>query len=218
MSTFATDTSKRNFKNWLIALSILLIGLIIAHLGISLFLLAELGTDTFTVFIQGLARTFNLSVGTFHVIVLCILLIIMLLMTKGYVKPGTILCAFCGGPIIDFFTWLLNDFINADSTLWWRIICMILGCIILSIGMSIVIKSNAGTGPNDLIAIILTDKLRKFQFRWVRMTCDLCFVILGYFLGGTVGIGTVVGAFLTGPLVQYWLPKSEFIIKLILKE
>ena len=83
----------------------------------------------------------------------------MLLTTKGYVKPGTILCAFCGGPIIDFFTWLLGDIVNADSILPWRIVAMILGCVILSIGMSIVIKSNAGTGPNDLIAIILTDKL-----------------------------------------------------------
>ena len=202
MSTFASDTSKRSLKNWIIALSILLLGLIIAHLGISLFLLSELGTDTFTVFIQGLARTFNLSVGTFHVIVLCILLVVMLLTTKGYVKPGTILCAFCGGPIIDFFTWLFPY----------------LGCVILSIGMSIVIKSNAGTGPNDLIAIILTDKLQKFQFRWVRITCDLFFVILGYILGGTVGVGTVIAAFLTGPLVQFWLPKSEFLIKQVLKE
>ena len=105
----------------------MLLGLIIAHLGISLFLLSELGTDTFTVFIQGLARTFNLTVGTFHVIVLCILLVIMLLTTKGYVKPGTILCAFCGGPIIDFFTWLLGDIVNADSILPWRIVAMILG-------------------------------------------------------------------------------------------
>ena len=72
--------------------------------------------------------------------------------------------------------------------------------------------------PNDLIAIILTDKLQKFQFRWVRMTCDLFFVILGYILGGTVGIGTVIAAFLTGPLVQFWLPKSEFLIKQVLKE
>ena len=103
MSTFASDTSKRQFKKLgLLHFSILLLGLIIAHLGISLFLLSELGTDTFTVFIQGLARTFNLSVGTFHVIVLCILLVVMLLTTKGYVKPGTILCAFCGGPIIIF--------------------------------------------------------------------------------------------------------------------
>lgn len=37
MSTFASDTSKRSLKNWIIALSILLLGLIIAHLGISLF-------------------------------------------------------------------------------------------------------------------------------------------------------------------------------------
>lgn len=50
------------------------------------------------------------------------------------------------------------------------------------------------------------------------MTCDLFFVILGYILGGTVGIGTVIAAFLTGPLVQYWLPKSEFLIKQVLKE
>ena len=90
-------------------------------------------------------------------------------------------------------------FYIADSTLPWRILGMILGCVILSIGMSIVIKSNAGTGPNDLIAIILTDKLQKFQFRWVRMTCDLFFVILGYILGGTVGIGTVISCFFNWP-------------------
>ena len=50
------------------------------------------------------------------------------------------------------------------------------------------------------------------------MTCDLFFVILGYILGGTVGIGTVIAAFLTGPLVQFCLPKSEFLIKQVLKE
>ena len=64
------------------ALIILLIGLTIAHLGVTLFLLSELGTDTFTVFIQGLSRVFGLTVGTVHVIVLCILMVIMLLTTK----------------------------------------------------------------------------------------------------------------------------------------
>ena len=81
-----------------------------------------------------------------------------------------------------FFHMALGDFINADSTLPWRILGMILGCVILSIGMSIVIKSNAGTGPNDLIAIILTDKLQKFQFRWVRMTCDFIFCYFRLYL------------------------------------
>ena len=61
---FASDTSQRDAKGWAKALIILLVGLTIAHLGVTLFLLSELGTDTFTVFIQGLSRTVHLTVGT----------------------------------------------------------------------------------------------------------------------------------------------------------
>ncbi|GAA0804427.1 membrane protein [Faecalicatena orotica] len=215
---FASDTSKRDAKGWAKALVILLAGLIIAHLGVTLFLLSELGTDTFTVFIQGLSRTVHLTVGTVHVIILCILMVVMLLTTKGYVKPGTVVCAFCGGPIIDLFTWMFHPYINADASMVIRAVSMIAGCVILSAGMSIVINSNAGTGPNDLVAIILSDKIQSVEFRWVRVGCDLFFVVLGFVLGGTVGVGTIVAVFLTGPLVQFWLPKTKAVVQKILKE
>ncbi|MDM8301948.1 YczE/YyaS/YitT family protein [Collinsella tanakaei] len=194
--------------DWAKALIILLIGLTVAHLGVTLFLQSALGTDTFTVFIQGLSRVFHLTVGTVHVIVLCILMVLMLLTTKGYVKPGTVVCAFCGGPIIDLLTWMLQGAINETSPMALRVISMLVGCVVLALGMSIVINSNAGTGPNDLVAIILSDKLEKIEFRWVRVGCDLFFVAAGFVLGGTVGVGTVVAAFCTGPLVQFWLPKT----------
>lgn len=216
--TFASDTSGRTAADWAKALSILLAGLAVAHLGVTLFLLSELGTDTFTVFIQGLSRLSGLTVGTVHVIVLCILMILMLLGTKGYVKPGTVVCAFCGGPIIDLFTWLLGDWINGASDMAVRIASMLLGCVILSAGMSIVINSNAGTGPNDLVAVILSDHLPSVQFRWVRVGCDLFFVVLGFLLGGTVGAGTVAAVFLTGPLVQFWLPRTKKPVQAILHE
>lgn len=215
---FAADTSARTLKDWTKALLVLLVGLIIAHLGVTLFLISELGTDTFTVFIQGLSRVFGLTVGTVHVIVLCILMGIMLLTTKGYVKPGTVVCAFCGGPIIDFFTFLLRDYINGDSSMILRIVSMAAGCVILSAGMSIVINSNAGTGPNDLVAVILSDKIESVQFRWIRIACDLFFVALGFLLGGTVGAGTIVAACLTGPLVQFFLPRTRIPIRRILGE
>ena len=99
-----------------------------------------------------------------------------------------------------------------------RIVSMVLGCVILSAGMSIVINSNAGTGPNDLVAVILSDKIESVQFRWIRVGCDLFFVVLGFILGGTVGAGTVVAVFLTGPLVQFWLPKTKKIIQSVLHE
>lgn len=90
-----------------------------------------------------------------------------------------------------------------------RAVSMVAGCVILSAGMSIVINSNAGTGPNDLVAVILSDKIENIEFRWVRVGCDLFFVVLGFFLGGTVGIGTIVAVCLTGPLVQFWLPVTR---------
>lgn len=218
--TFAKDTSGRSKKEWILALSVLLFGLIVAHLGVSMFLTAALGTDTFTVFIQGLSLSFQKitgtafpSVGTVHVAVLCLIMTVMFFTTKGYIKPGTVICAFCGGPIIDFFNWLIIPFVNESSPFYIRMFVMLAGCIILSLGMSIVINSQAGTGPNDLIAIVISDKLPKIQFRFVRMACDIFFIIIGFILGGVVGIGTVAAAFLTGPLVQFWLPKTKSLIQ-----
>ncbi len=210
---FASDTSKRSGKDWAIALAFLFLGLTVAHLGVTLFLLSELGTDPFTVFIQGLSVVFGLTVGTVHVIVLCVLMAAMLLTTKGYVKPGTVVCAFCGGPIIDLFTWLFGNYINGGSPMGGRILSMLAGCVILSAGMSIVINSNAGTGPNDLVAVILSDKIERVEFRWVRVACDLFFVVLGFLLGGTVGVGTIAAVCLTGPLVQFWLPITGKLVK-----
>lgn len=215
---FAADTSKRTPAQWARALAVLFAGLVIAHLGVSLFLLSEAGTDTFTVFVQGLSRQLRLSVGTTHVIVTVTLMLLMLIFTKGYVKPGTAVCAFCGGPIIDLFNALLGGVLNGASPLPVRAAGVLLGCVILSLGMSVVINSRAGTGPNDLVAIILADLAGKLSFRAVRVLCDLFFVALGFLLGGTVGLGTLVAAALTGPLVQFWLPKTKTVCRAIIKD
>ncbi|MCU6748240.1 MULTISPECIES: YczE/YyaS/YitT family protein [Lachnospiraceae] len=210
------DTSKRTAIQWAEGLLTLFIGLVIAHLGVTLFLIAELGSDTFTIFIQGLAKTCGISIGTCHVIILILLMVLMLIFTKGYVKPGTVICAFCGGWIIDFFLFLFGEDVLASSSMGVRFVVMFLGCVVLSFGMSIVIQSNSGTGPNDLVAIILTDtinKRHKVQFKWVRITCDLIFTVTGLFMGGIFGIGTLTAALVTGPLVQRFLPVSKRIIQ-----
>ena len=52
----------------------------------------------------------------------------------------------------------------------------------------------------------------------LRVGCDLFFVVLGFILGGTVGAGTIVAVFLTGPLVQFWLPKTKKAVQTVLQE
>lgn len=81
--------------------------------------------------------------------------------------------------------------------------------------MTIVIKSDAGTGPNDLVAIVISDK-SKIRFGIMRIIVDFTFVLIGALLGGIFGVGTIVCAFLVGPVADFFLPKNEKIINRIL--
>ena len=213
---------KRSLREWLIRVIILMIGLTIAHLGVTLFLLTELGSDPFNVLIQGLFRTLFsltgwafLTHGRVHIAVSLLIILVLLLTDRNYIKIGTLLCMVCGGPIIDFFTLLLTPLFNNISALPVRIIILAVGCVILAYGMTIVIKSDAGTGPNDLVAIVISDKLHR-KFSIVRIIVDVYFVAAGWLLGGTFGLGTVICAALVGPVAGIFLPRNERIIKKLL--
>ena len=199
-----------------------MVGLTIAHLGVTLFLLTELGSDPFNVLIQGLFRTLSawtgwrvLTHGRVHIAVSLLIILILLLTDRSYIKVGTVLCMVCGGPIIDFFTLLLTPLFAQAMALPLRIAILAAGCVILAYGMTIVIKSDAGTGPNDLVAIVISDKLHA-KFSLVRIIVDACFIAVGWLLGGTFGIGTVICAALVGPVAGVFLPYNQRIIERIL--
>lgn len=207
---------KRSLKEITLRLVLLFVGLVIAHLGVTLFLLTELGADPFNVFVQGIFRTLRnflgmLTHGYTHVSICIIIILLLLIIDKSYIKIGTVVCMVFGGPIIDFFTRILNTFIHAGNPFALRIATLAAGCVILAFGMTIVIKSDAGTGPNDLVAIVISDKLSK-PFGRVRIIVDFCFVAIGFLLGGAVGIGTIISAFLVGPIAGVFLPYSEKIV------
>lgn len=198
---------------------ILLIGLAIAHLGVTLFLLSNLGSDPFNVFIQGIFRSLQSSFGlTFlthgytHILISFLVILVLLITDRSYIKLGTVLCMVFGGPIIDFYSYLLGDIIHEALPTGVRIVICVVGCIILAYGMTIVIKSEAGTGPNDLIAIVISDKIHK-KFSIIRILVDITFVVGGYLLGGIFGIGTLFCAFLVGPVAGIFLPINERVIR-----
>ncbi len=206
---------KKTVKEIVLRVVILFIGLTIAHLGVTLFLLANLGTDPFNVLIQGLHRLINsarITHGTVHISICFLIILILLFVDRSYIGIGTVICMFCGGPIIDFFTLLLGSLFAGDVSLVLRIAVNCLGCVILAFGMTIVIKSEAGTGPNDLVAVVISDKLKK-PFGIVRVIVDLLFTGIGFALGGTVGIGTIICAFCVGPVANFFFPAVEAAVK-----
>lgn len=200
---------------------LLILGLTIAHLGVTLFIQTNLGTDPFNVLIQGIFRTvpwpssLSWSHGMTHMFICFFIIIILLFIDKSYIKVGTLICMFLGGPIIDVFTFLLGDLINDSLPLVVRLLILIIGCTILAMGMTIVIKSEAGTGPNDLVAIVWSDKWHK-PFGVIRIITDFLFVFAGFLLDGTFGIGTIICAFVVGPVAQIFMPYAEKLCRKIL--
>lgn len=204
---------KRHFLiHWATRIILLLIGLTIAHLGVTLFLQADMGSDPFNVLIQGLYRFFpwpeTITHGTVHVGVSFLIILVLLIVDRKYILIGTLLCMILGGPIIDMFTVLLAPVIHSQSALMLRLLSLVAGCVILAFGMTIVIKSGAGTGPNDLVAVVISDKSHR-KFGTVRIIVDVCFAGIGFALGGTLGLGTIVCACLVGPTAQIFFPFSE---------
>ena len=193
---------------------LLLAGLCVAHLGVTLFLQSDLGSDPFNVFVQGLFRGIPwpafaaMTHGRTHLLVSLVILLVLLAVDRSYVGIGTVLCMALGGPIIDVYTLWLSPVIHGGLPLPLRLALLVAGCVILAFGMTIVIRSQAGTGPNDLVAVVLSDKLRK-PFGPVRIGVDLTFALVGLALGGVVGLGTVICAFLVGPAAQLFFPISQ---------
>lgn len=214
---------KRSMKEIGIRIIILFIGLTIAHLGVTLFLLANLGADPFNVFVQGIFRTTSQipgwplqTHGNTHIAICFLIIVALLFIDRTYIKIGTVLCMIFGGPIIDFFTAILSGPFESMTSLLPKIIVNGLGCVILAFGMTIVMKSDAGTGPNDLVGIVLSDKLKK-NFGVIRIIVDVSFVAIGFILGGSLGIGTLICAFLVGPVANIFLPFNEKWINNVVK-
>lgn len=190
----------------------LLIGLAIAHLGVTLFLLSDLGSDPFNVLIQGLHRAipwpaFMDTHGRVHLLVTLIIMLVLLIAAKGFVKIGTVICMALGGPIIDLWELMLDPVLGSLG-LGGRIVLLVAGCVILAFGMTIVISSDLGAGPNDLVAVSISE-LGKKPFGIVRVIVDVAFALIGWILGGVLGAGTVVCAFLVGPTAQLCFPLSR---------
>ena len=194
-----------------VRLLLLLAGLTIAHLGVTLFLKSNLGSDPFNVLVQGLYWALPwpawMTHGRVHLLVCLLIVLVLLAAARSYVRIGTVLCMALGGPIIDLWTVPLAPLFPDTLALPWRLLALVAGCVILAFGMTIVIRSEAGTGPNDLVAVVLSDRLKK-PFGPVRVGVDLCFALTGWVLGGVAGVGTVVCAGLVGPCAQVFLPVS----------
>lgn len=211
-----------NLYNLFARLIVVFIGFIVISMGVSLLLCCKIGSDPVSVFNDGLSSFLHTKFGIAQIITNSIMLILVLLLKKKhYINIATIFSAIALGPIIDFAISIASRFVNDGFPLWSKVIICSIATILLSLGVALYISPCLGIGPTDVMSEI-TSEMLHIQYKYVRVTIDCTFVACGYLLGGIVGIGTIIAAVGTGPLVQLFRPFankfSNTIVKLIDKK
>lgn len=190
------------------------LGMSIIQFGVALYIKTNIGSDPFTVFTQGLAFLLNITPGKANMIILVSLFSIILFIGRKRINIGTFICVMGVGPIIDLSMKTVS-LLSIDSfNIILKVLVVAAGCIIIAIGFSIVSASNLGVAPNDIIPFIIQDKT-NFQYRWIRIGLDIGYLTIGYFLGGIVGVGTIIALLLLGPCIQFCLPYGEQFVRMV---
>ncbi len=176
----------------------LLGGLVTMGTGIAVMVLAGLGLGPWDVLHQGLSTRTGVPIGTVGIIV-GVALLALWVPLRQRLGVGTVLNTILIGVTIDVVLALVPDF----EPLWLRWVGMLVGVILYAGGSGLYIGAGLGPGPRDGLMTGLAR--RGASIRVVRTGLELTVLALGFTLGGTVGVGTVVLALSVGPLVQVFL-------------
>ncbi|GAA3946258.1 hypothetical protein [Microbacterium soli] len=177
----------------------LLIGLFLYGIGIAFIIRGVIGAAPWDVLSQGIATHIPLTFGTITVIVSGIVLL-MWIPLRQRLGIGTVLNALLVGPAADV-GFLLIPVVDA---LWVRILFFAVGLTILAAATGLYIGARFGPGPRDgLMTGLHTVTGRPI---WVvRTALEVTVVLIGWLLGGDVGVGTLAFALLVGPLCQFFM-------------
>ncbi|WP_254901237.1 YczE/YyaS/YitT family protein [Tuberibacillus sp. Marseille-P3662] len=191
-------------QNWLIRLwkwSFFIFGLLIMSLGIALMIEAHLGSAPWDVLHIGLYKHFGLTVGTWSVIVGCLIITTTSLLRRCFPETGALLNMVLVGAFIDLFL----HFLAAPDSWAGKTGFLLIGILINGIGISVYISGDKGAGPRDTLMLYLTEKT-GWKVSHIRRMMELCVLIAGWLMGGPVSAGTVLFGLTIGTLVGWFLP------------
>ena len=196
-----------NTKPKLTTLIMLVIGLFLFGLGEAIIIGSGSGVSPWTVLAQGISSKTNLSVGM-ATFLISIFILIFWVPLKQIPGIGTILNAIIIASAID----LTLGFIPKPELIYLKILQASFGIVIVGIGSGIYLASNLGPGPRDGLMIGLQQKTNT-SIPLIRTIIEITAVTVGWFLGGIVGIGTILFVFGIGPCVGVGLTLVEKVSK-----
>jgi len=200
-----TSPKPFNLKPKFSTLFFLCFGLTLFGIGEGLLVVSSSGASPWTVLAQGISLNVGFSIGTITLILSIAVLFLWIFLNQ---KPGigTVLNALIIAMMID----LCIKFVPTPENFISQISLAIIAVITVGLGGGIYLVANLGPGPRDGLMVGLQQKT-NLPLALVRVTIEITVVSIGWYLGGVVGIGTLLFAFGIGPTVALGLFITEII-------
>lgn len=195
------------------------LSIIIMGFGISLFSLSGFGVDPFTSMNMSVSSAIGIGYGTYQMIVNAVLIIFVIIAAhRGLIGIGTLFNMIGVGYSCELFTNIFSSMLKGVSDILIARLCLLaMGIIILCFSCSLFFTANVGVGPYDCIGFMISQKT-GIAYKWVRVCTDIVVTSIGLIVSGgldailhgnfsdvkNIGIGTIITAFMTGPLINFF--------------
>ena len=198
-----TSSKPFNLKPKFSTLFFLCFGLTLFGIGEGLLVVSSSGASPWTVLAQGISLSVGFSIGTITLILSIAVLFLWIFLNQ---KPGigTVLNALIIAMMID----LCIKFVPTPENFIYQISLAIIAVITVGLGGGIYLVANLGPGPRDGLMVGIQQKT-NLPIALVRVIIEITVVSIGWYLGGVVGIGTLLFAFGIGPMVALGLFITE---------
>lgn len=175
--------------------------------GVYLTIQADIGAGPWDVFELGLSGTFGILYGTASICVSMVILVIDILLREP-IGIAMFIDAMLVGKAVDLCNYL--GMVKTPKSLVGSIVMMLVGLVIMGYAQYFYMCSALGCGPRDTLLVGLKRKIRKIPIGLISVVILALVTFAGYLLGGKVGIGTLICAFLSGPIMQFAFMTMRF--------
>jgi uncharacterized membrane protein YczE len=181
------------------------VGLVLFGVGIAFMVVSELGLAPWEVFHQGMSELTGIPLGTMGIITGALVLLGWIPLRER-VGIGTLMNVTIIGIVIDLTLLILPESAGSVPLRWTALLG---GIALIGLGSGLYIGAGLGPGPRDGLMTGLAR--RGYRMRRARTLVEVIVLVVGWLLGGTVGIGTVLFAFGVGPAVELSFKKTAVV-------
>lgn len=176
-------------------------------LSIDLLVRGGFGLDPLSLFQEGAGRVMGISLGTTSQLLMIIIIILLFFLDRKRIGIGTILNSLLVGACINAFSPIIGE--GGENAIS-RLLCGVAGLLLMGAGIGVYVAAGLGEAGIDAMMMYLSGKLNKNVYV-TRITLDVLLSVMGFALGGSLGLATALSMLVNGAIIQLTISLIRFL-------